>query len=427
MRRIHEMKAVFDIERRMMEVDRKKLVEEALTSEAFRDALEDAELGCWESLSEDGRSRSRVSSASRGARQPEPPDPFTNIKDSRLERLLADIIHSPEAAEPEQRHDDPTSAELRQRSSERLSPEPSCLSPELVCSESDQRCVPLREDGPGRPPSANACGRPQRPITARGRPARPSRSTPSGDARTAPEALPPCAARSEGAGGAAVAPHRPTGDGLSGGGEIADIWRRRPTAAQRRDTCSEAAIAEDRGPATGSEVSGAAPAVPAVPDRPQPEHHLPAPAAQRQHAKSEGFIDPSVRRAEAERRRASAAPCLESQGRAEPPTPGEQTVAPPQTAAPPAAGGSSPADPAAEGGGGGSPAASQPSSLRSGLRSGDSVQRRVSFDQRATVQTVSDGAAGGAGEGAGGEGGEGAEGEGDAGDGGADSGQSETG
>ncbi|XP_043210731.1 golgin subfamily A member 6-like protein 2 [Amphibalanus amphitrite] len=370
MRRIHEMKAVFDIERRMMEVDRKKLMEEALTSEAFRDALEDAELGCWESLSEDGRSRSRVSSASRGARQPEPPDPFTNIKDSRLERLLADIIHSPGAAEPEQRHDGPTSAELRQRSSELLSPEPSCLSPELVCSESDQRCVPLREDGPGHPPSGNACGRPQRPITARGRPARASRSTPSGDARTAPAALPPCAARSEG--GAAVTPGRSTGDGLSGGGEIADIWRRRPTAAQRRDPCSEAAIAEDRSPAAGSEGSGAAPA---IPDRPQPEHHLPAPAAQRQHAKSEGFIDPSARRAEAERRRASAAPCLET--------------------------------------------ASQPSSLRSGLRSADSVQRRVSFDQRATVQTVSDGAAGGAGEGAGGEGAEGER------DGGADSGQSE--
>lgn len=449
LRRMHEMKAVFDIERRMMEVDRKKLVNEVLTCDAFREAMEDAELGCWETLSDDGRSRSRPSSAIGGARhQPDPSDPFANIQDSRLERLLADVIQPPVSPEPAQRSSDQSPPELRQRSSEMVSSAPSCYSSELICSESDQSSVALRDEDGSHPPSGDGeapRARPMRPITARGRPARASRSTPSGDVLARPTARPPpCATRSEGGGPAAAAVFQPTPtfDESGAEGEVADIWRRRPTIMRRSDTPSIAAIAVDEdeepgavGVREGSSAGVRSPAL-AVPDGPEREGPLRvAPAGEMQHAKSEGYIDSNARQAavESERRRASAAPCLETQERTQPsetlgktsttdavPEPGgpqptvssdtertqseatadTPTAAPSQTPQVTARGAGSSGEPGAEASAGGgssvSAVASQPSSLRSGLRGGDASQRHVSFHDGTTVQALSDGAGSGA-------------------------------
>ena len=318
LRRIREMKAVFEIERRMMEVDRKRLVSDALTGDAFRDAIEDAELRGWGLPLGEAYSGTLACSAAGGQpTQLDIDDP--GLKENRVE--LADELQLPAvSAEPTLR-DSPVLAETG----------PVQRPPTSASFQTELRSATPDSDG-GHPASVARelhGQRPLRPITARGRPVGASRSTPAQEAEAQRTARTLSAVRSEGSALTATATGTSSG---GGGGETVDVWRRRPTVLQRSDISSVVFVTEENNPSGNREGSSTrAPSVAfTMPDEPtrrragdrgllqKRSRELPHQGSDSTPTATSGeYLDPDAKTEPAglEQRRASASPHPEARER----------------------------------------------------------------------------------------------------------------
>ena len=304
-RRMQEMRAVFEIERRMMEVDRKKLVNDALTCDAFQNALEDAALGGWGAEPDEFRSNNQARSATDIGDIINDINNIVGIKNSGL-AVPEPIRSSPIPAVP-----DPVKVSFEEEQHSPAPPESDDNRPPKVSFEAEQRSSTSPDsDDDGRPSSVDSDATRQqapRPITARGRPVRISRSMPSGSTMAADQTKRPLsAARSDGAGVVATG-----ADTFSGaGGETIDVWRRRPTILQRNDISSEVLVADkENQDGNRDESSSRAPSI-AFTMPGEPAHgERPRSASTGQYAKSEGYVGVPPR-IETQKRPLSSAPVL---------------------------------------------------------------------------------------------------------------------